>query len=234
MSHTTADRELGESEASRRHGPGNEAVADRGLVEVRLRELSQLFDSLDPSPFREKDLEPNVEQYIVDSVKEHSARTPSALVIFLSRSTDCADDARVAGDAIRIHFKRRSSVVRRQLRQLLRRGVISLGIGVAFLAVIFLAIQVLDRMRLENSWVILLRESLLIVGWVAMWRPLEIFLYDWWPIVGEQRLYDRLSAIPVRIVPSQPDLNQPAPRQDAGASGAPAPLESEPTVGSNS
>jgi hypothetical protein len=33
-----------------------------------------------------------------------------------------------------------------------------------------------------------------------MWRPLEIFLYDWWPILGQQRLYDRLSRIAVRIV----------------------------------
>jgi len=44
------------------------------------------------------------------------------------------------------------------------------------------------------------RESLLIGGWVAMWRPLEIFLYDWWPIRAEVRLYDRLAAMPVRVV----------------------------------
>ena len=46
----------------------------------------------------------------------------------------------------------------------------------------------------------ILRESLLIGGWVAMWRPLEVFLYDWWPIREEARLFDRLSAMPVRIV----------------------------------
>src|SRR6185437_11247995 len=45
----------------------------------------------------------------------------------------------------------------------------------------------------------LLREGLVICGWVAMWRPLEILLYGWWPIRTEARLYDRLSAMPVRI-----------------------------------
>jgi len=44
-----------------------------------------------------------------------------------------------------------------------------------------------------------LRESLLIGGWVAMWRPMEIFLYDWWPVRAEARLSDRLTAMPVRI-----------------------------------
>ena len=46
----------------------------------------------------------------------------------------------------------------------------------------------------------IVRESLLIGGWVAMWKPLEIFLYGWWPIRRERRLFDRLSAMPVRIV----------------------------------
>ena len=33
-----------------------------------------------------------------------------------------------------------------------------------------------------------------------MWRPLEIFLYDWWPILGEQRVRERLSRVEVRVV----------------------------------
>ena len=45
-----------------------------------------------------------------------------------------------------------------------------------------------------------LQESLLIGGWVAMWRPLEVFLYDWWPIRAEARLFDRLATMPVRLI----------------------------------
>ena len=43
------------------------------------------------------------------------------------------------------------------------------------------------------------REGFLIGGWVAMWRPLEVFLYDWWPIRADGRLLQRLSTMPVRI-----------------------------------
>ena len=45
----------------------------------------------------------------------------------------------------------------------------------------------------------IVRESLLIGGWVAMWRPLEVFLYDWWPIRNEAKNFDRLAEMPVRI-----------------------------------
>jgi hypothetical protein len=45
----------------------------------------------------------------------------------------------------------------------------------------------------------IVRESPTIGGWVSMWRPLEVFLYDWWPIRHEARLSDRLASMPVRI-----------------------------------
>jgi hypothetical protein len=59
--------------------------------------------------------------------------------------------------------------------------------------------RVLGKPLGEEGLGALLRESLLIGGWVAMWRPMEIFLYDWWPIRAEGKLYDRLSVMPVRI-----------------------------------
>ena len=47
-------------------------------------------------------------------------------------------------------------------------------------------------------------EGLIILGWVANWRPVEIFLYDWWPIVRRGRLYRRLSRAAVKIEVDDP------------------------------
>jgi hypothetical protein len=44
-------------------------------------------------------------------------------------------------------------------------------------------------------------EGLLIVGWVAMWGPLDIFLYGWWPIYSRCRLFDRLARLEVEMRP---------------------------------
>jgi hypothetical protein len=43
------------------------------------------------------------------------------------------------------------------------------------------------------------QESLIIVGWVANWRPIEIYLYDWWPIRRRRRLLARIAAAPVIV-----------------------------------
>ena len=57
----------------------------------------------------------------------------------------------------------------------------------------------------------IVRESLTIGGWVAMWRPLEIFLYDWWPLVRRRRIYRSLSRAQVRVI----DESERAPKQPA-------------------
>jgi hypothetical protein len=87
------------------------------VFEVRLREVRQLFDALDPLPFREKDLDADAEEYIIESVRERPSGTASALVIHLDQPTGLPDEGRVVGDAVRTYFARRSKLLRRDLHQ---------------------------------------------------------------------------------------------------------------------
>jgi hypothetical protein len=190
-----AMRNLGQN-----HHRGDEVSGDRGLIEVHLRNVGQLFDTLDPSRFHDKDLDPKADEFIVDSARELSSRRPREIVLYVDQAPNDPDTQRIVSDAIRRHFARRSELSRRELRQLLRRGVISLAIGLAFLVALFFIAQATALLTAEEGLASVVRESMLIVGWVAMWRPIETFLYDWWPIVGERRLYDRLGRMRVRIV----------------------------------
>jgi hypothetical protein len=172
-------------------------------VELRLRELSQLFDIRDPSPFYEKDLAPDAEEYIVASATEARSKKLSMLVVHLEEQGVVEHSERIITQAVQEHFARRAHQRRRALRQLLRRGWISLVIGVAFLAVFFAVAQAAAMSLGDSPWATLMREGFVIGGWVAMWRPLEIFLYDWWPIVVQRRLYERLSGLDVRVLPAR-------------------------------
>jgi hypothetical protein len=175
------------------------ALSDDGVIKVHLRDVRQLFDAMDPSPFREKDLDPKAQEYITDSVHELPSRSPARLVIYLDHPTDLLDETKKIGDAVRAHFNRQSTLRWRDLRRLIRRGLISLAIGLLFLISLFALAQFVSQWMKGNMIAPLVREGLMIGGWVAMWRPLEIFLYDWWPIVGEMRMYDRLSRIAVEV-----------------------------------
>jgi hypothetical protein len=51
----------------------------------------------------------------------------------------------------------------------------------------------------NGNWQSVAREGLTIIGWVAMWKPLEIYLYRWWPLLALRKLYQRLSHMPVEV-----------------------------------
>ena len=75
-----------------------------------------------------------------------------------------------------------------------------LHMAFAFLMVALALGEFLAGLLSKESWSWVAKESLVIGGWVALWRPLEIFLYDWWPIRAEARMYDRLGEMDVRLV----------------------------------
>jgi hypothetical protein len=76
----------------------------------------------------------------------------------------------------------------------------SLVIGVAFLAVC-LALGRLIAPDSAGAARLIAREGLTIGGWVAMWRPMEIYLYDWWPLWRRGALQRRMSRMRVDVRP---------------------------------
>ena len=173
------------------------------VIEVHVSELKQLFHSLDPTPFRERDIDPKAEAFIAGWARELGPEKPLALIVHVDQALPTLDEALVLRNAFREYFGERAVQTRRQLRQLFRVGRTSLTIGLLFLAASTLVGDLVATALRDTRFASIARESLLIGGWVAMWRPLEVFLYDWWPIRAEARLFDRLSAMAVRVVPSR-------------------------------
>jgi hypothetical protein len=86
---------------------------------------------------------------------------------------------------------------RGRLRELFRVGRLSLAIGLTVMAAAILAADLIAGLIPRARTASIISESLAIGGWVALWRPMEIYLYDWWPIRAEIRLYDRLATATV-------------------------------------
>ncbi len=182
-------------------GPGGDArPGGVEWLELRVGEVNQLFNMMDPAPFRERDIDPNAETYVVDWAQEAPADRALGLVVHLGREPATREAANMLSDAFHEYFHRRAGAARQRLRRLFRVGRASLVIGLAFLAGAILLGGFLSGLVDDERYAWIVEESFVIGGWVALWRPLEIFLYDWWPIRGEARLLDRLGAIRLRLV----------------------------------
>ena len=177
--------------------------AAKSAIELQVTSLDQLFNSLDPFPFRERDLDKSAEEYIVGWARELPSSAAIDIVIHLPAAETKHWREQEVKDAFRNYFNYRAEIVGRTLRELFRVGRRSLAIGLVVLLVSVGLSELSISTFGHEGPVAIVNEGLILLGWVANWRPLEIFLYDWWPIAGQGRLYRRLAAASVSFSPNE-------------------------------
>jgi hypothetical protein len=183
-----------------RSGPRGQAPL-AGPIQVRVQNIRQIFHTLDPLPFRERDLDADVEEFVVGWAGEIAGQGPISIFIHLPAAEAQRSEAQHIEEAIRNFFAYRAEVLGWELRDLFRTGRASLAIGLAVLAACIVIGQLVSGVLGTGYLGRFFAEGLIILGWVANWRAVEIFLYDWWPIVRRRRLYRRLAQANVSLVP---------------------------------
>ncbi len=177
------------------------------VIRLRLHELTQLFNSMDPSPFIDKRLDPDAEDFIVEAARPFGPDIHLRLDLFLDQ-WPADDPLPLVKTAVRNHFVRRAQSTRLELRRLMQQGRLSLLIGLVFLGGCLVISQAAFGHATGAAGGIV-RESLTIAGWVAMWRPMQIYLYDWWPLRRRVRTFRRLSRMAVEVAPSGVSTHRP-------------------------
>jgi hypothetical protein len=173
----------------------------RATIEVRVREVGQIFNSLDPSPFTERDLDEDAEAYIVGWAREVDARGPFRIIVHLPPGEIDKARERDLGSAIGNYFTYRAGMLERDLKDLFRIGWRSLAVGMVVLAVSIGLSQIMRTALPEWAPAQPLAEGVMIFGWVANWRPAEILLYDVWAARRRLDLYRRLADADVELKP---------------------------------
>ena len=170
-------------------------------LELRVHELAQLFNSMDPTPFHSKALDCEAETFIESWARGFSPKNPLHLTIHLQHMPPEGDPTALVTGAIHHHFADKADLVRRDLRDIFWQARISLLIGLTFVAVCLLLAEAIGQAGASSAHTIA-RESLTIVGWVAMWRPMQLFLYEWWPLARRIGTYRALARAHVKIMQS--------------------------------
>ncbi len=171
----------------------------RATIELRLANSAQLFNTLDPFPFREGDIDADAERYIVEWAQDLPKASDIAIVIHLQGAADPGKPHPDLALAITGWFAAKARAESHALRGLFRDGRLAFLIGFAGLSFCLFLSFVLTQ-RSEGPFARVVQESLVIIGWVVIWRPAEMFLYDWLPLLRRKRLYQRLAQARVAIV----------------------------------
>jgi hypothetical protein len=66
-------------------------------IEIRIEKIAQLFHSLDPFPYREKDLDDDVEEFIVGWARELPPDKPLRIIVHLPETEASTPEAHELG-----------------------------------------------------------------------------------------------------------------------------------------
>lgn len=180
-------------------------------IHVRLRSAGDLFNCLDPSPLVERDLDDIIEDYVVDSVSDAPRRAALRLCLHLPGEAARTADAGALQASVRNYFAFLHDRQAHRLRRFLRESRRQALAGLFFLAACITGSQLVSALGPDLA-APLISEGLIILGWVANWKPLSAFLYDWRPLRQQMNTYKRLSEAGLLIIhetmpspASQPD-----------------------------
>lgn len=167
-------------------------------IEVRVKSPHQLFDVRDPAPFRERDLDDDFVEYVFSSAREFSFPSALKIVIYVeeSETKDLSKDSMC--EAIHSYFAYRIDLQKGELKTFLKRSQLFLFIG---LFVLGSCIGLAQSLKIPNppGAVGILREGMVIFGWVSIWKPIELILFDWYPLFEKLRFYKKLLGTEIDI-----------------------------------
>lgn len=153
-------------------------------IDLRVARAAQIFDPHAASPWFRHGLHEKVIAYVLECASDIG---PAPLRLVVLGAGDPLDAAALT-HAFRERFEHELESANRTLRAAVRSARRAFLLGTLLMLVLRVA-SVLAAMALSPSQGLrIFEEGLVIVSWVALWRPIEFVLFDLWPVFERRRL----------------------------------------------
>ena len=167
-------------------------------ITLELTDVDQLLITPDSLFYGKRMLSPDAEEVIIEEATMASSNDPIHLKVHLRTGEIGRKDEILT--AIHQHFNYRRKKSQRQLKKILQLGLESLLMSIVFLGLLVSLTIVIIKLLPEGGLSLTFREILIILGWVALWRPADRLLYEWRPFKREVNLFRKLEQCKVEIV----------------------------------
>jgi len=163
-------------------------------INIRIKTQDQLFNSFDPSPFIDKDLDNDAIEYIVSYFEEFALNEKIEILIHLPKSQKKKTSEKIIRQGIHNYFSYRQELEAHKIKKKLESSRISFTIGVMILISCMGVKYLIVGKLMNHEWLsAILSEGLTIGGWVAMWKPMGEILYEWLPMKRDKDIYQKIS-----------------------------------------
>ena len=163
------------------------------IAAARVSDLYQNFDKV--SPFLKKDLDPQLAEYLQESLKE-IGKEPFEIRITLDEAPTEELINRVKR-SFSSFFRYMEELEQRHMGYKAKASLLLFSAGIGFLT---LAALLSDYISADSSKIIhVFPEGITVAGWVALWHAIATFLIEWAPLYRRISLYRRLAGAKITI-----------------------------------
>lgn len=168
-------------------------------VIVRVKDAEDLYNPYDPTPEEDRDLNEDVEAYILKQMKRLPKKSHITIHLFIPEATLTGERLKTIPASFTNYFRARAidHLVRNNRRFL--RWTLNLLSGIVFLTACLLVAHLLKIQAPNHPFYNVLSEGLSIIGWVALWEPASYLLFGWKTDLREQHTYMRLHGADISI-----------------------------------
>ena len=165
---------------------------------LKLKDVDQILIVPHNLFYGKRMLTPDAEEFLIEEAEKYSYRAAIHLKVYLPPEN--LNRSKEVELAIHQHFAYRKNKALKQLSRTLRLGWRGLLIAIIFLSVLVLLTLIIIRQIPEGGLSVIVREILIILGWVALWRPADLLLYEWRPFKRDANFFEKLERCKVEVI----------------------------------
>lgn len=157
------------------------------IISIFARNVEELYNNFDKeSSFLKKDLNEELVEYLIESVKELE-NEKFVIKFYFKEKIDKESQQRIQ-NSIKRFFKYMQELEKEKMSQQIKNAFIFMIIGIFFTA---LSIGFGERESIVQK---VLLEGLMVAGWVSLWEALATFLIKWLPLTKKLKLFKKISS----------------------------------------
>lgn len=160
------------------------------VIEMTLEEPYDIYNAKDPSPLRMRDFKKDVEKYITDSLREIPKNKKIRVVFYFDKFLNEQKEQELLYKSYKEFFSTEVKIKRLETKQKFMRGLKFLLTGSLFLFSCIFISHFLNK-NVDSIFKSFFLEGLNVLGWVSLWNPVQIFLYEIWPIIDDRKILER-------------------------------------------
>lgn len=166
-------------------------------VNIEVRDTGQLYEGYGYRNSEYKTLNRELERYILANVSCYELKKNLRLIINVMANNG-RNKADISETDIHSHFFIREEEAKQELEQLVKQWRINMLIGILFLVLCLILVEIFAPFSYINV-IKIIKESLMIIGWVALWEPVTFLLFGWRALKRRNLYYRKLCCIPVIV-----------------------------------